>query len=230
MVHFISIRERQKTDGEYAKVFMQNIWNLHRLPSSVILDSDPMFTRKFWVELMGGLDIRLRKSIAFHPQTDGQTKRVNQSLEHYLYQSCNYEQDNWFDLLPLAEYAYNNSATKATRMVPLYANYGFHPGTTYLVEKESKNPASRNYAHLLESVHDLYLKYVEEICKRMGKCYDRGGKEPPPYGVGDLVLLNGKHIRMRRAAKKYDAKLFGLFKVKKQVGPEGQAVEFELPS
>ena len=81
--------------------------------------------------------MQLRKSIAFHPQTDGLTKRVNQSLEQYLWQYCNYEQDNWNDLLPLAEYAYNNSATMTTQMSPFFVNYGFHPRTNWPVEKES---------------------------------------------------------------------------------------------
>ena len=64
----------------------------------------------------------------------------------------------------------------------------------------------------------------------MGKYYDRAIKETPPYSVGDLVMLNGKHIRTRWAAKKLDAKLIWLFKVEKLVGPEGQSVELELPS
>ena len=128
------------------------------------------------------------------------------------------------------EYAYNNSATTATQMSSVYANYGFHPRTTWPVEKESKNPASRNYAHCIESVHDLCLKCLEETRERMGKYYHRARKEPPPYGVGDLVMLNGKHIRTRRAAKKVDAKIFGPFNVKKLVGPDGQSVELELPS
>ena len=96
------------------KLFLENIWKLHGLRSSIITDRDPVFTSKFWAELMGRLDIRLRKSTACHPQTDGQTKRVNQSLQQYLCQYCNYEQDNWNYLLQLAEYAYNNSATMAT--------------------------------------------------------------------------------------------------------------------
>ena len=136
---------------------------------------------------------------------------------------------NCNDLLPLAEYAYNNSATMATPMSPFYMNYGFHPWTTWPVEKESKNPASRNYAHWIESMHDLCLKRLEETCERMGKYYNTARKEPPPYGVGDLVLINVKQIRTRRAAKKLDAKLFGPFKVKKLVGPEGQSVELEQP-
>ena len=63
----------------------------------------------------------------------------------------------------------------------------------------------------------------------MGKYYDRSRKEAPPYLVGDLVMLNGKNIRMRRAAKKLDAKLLGPFQVVRLVGQGGQSVELELP-
>ena len=178
---------------------------------------------------MGRLDVRLRKSTAFHPQTDGQTESVNQSLEQYLRQYCNYEQDNWNDLLPLAEYTYNNSVTTATQMSPFFANYGFNPRTNWPVEKESKNPASRDYAHWMESVHELCVKRHEETRERMGEYYDRSRQEVPPYSVGVLVMLNGKNTRTRRAAKKLDAKLFGPFKVVRLVGQGGQTVELELP-
>src|SRR5436853_4508670 len=82
----------------------------------------PCSLASFGPELMERLDVRLRKSTAFRPQTDGQTERVNQTLEQYLRKYCNYEQDNWCDLLPLAEYAYNNSATTATNMSPFFVN------------------------------------------------------------------------------------------------------------
>ena len=137
---------------------------------------------------MGRLDVRLRKSTAFHPQTDGQTERVNQSLEQYLRQYCNYEQDNCYDLLPLVEYAYNNSATTATQMSPFFGNYGFLPRTNWPVETESKNPASRNYGRWMESVHELYVKCLVETRERMGKYYDRSRTEAPSYSVGDLVM------------------------------------------
>ena len=76
-------------------------------------------------------------------------------------------------MLPLAEYAYNNSATMATQMSPFFANYGFHLQTNWPVEKETKNPASRNYAHWMESVHELCVKRLEETHERIGKYYDR---------------------------------------------------------
>ena len=81
----------------------------------------------------------------------------------------------------------------------------------------------------MESVHELCVKCLEETREHMGKYYDRSQKEAPPYAVGDLVMLNGKNIRKRQAAKKLDAKLFGPFKVVRLVGQGGQSVELELP-
>ena len=112
---------------------------------------------------------------------------------------------------------------------PFYANYGFYSQTTWLLENKSKNPTPRNYAQWIESVHNHCLKRLEQTCERMGKYYNKARQEPPLYGVGDLIILNGKQIWKRRAVKKLDTKLFGLFKVKKLVEPEGQLVEFELP-
>ena len=94
MAHFVPVKDGQKTDKGCAKLFLENICKLHGLPSSIISDRDPVFTSKFWAELMGRLDVQLRKSTACHLQTDGQTERCDQSLEQYLCQYCNYEQDN----------------------------------------------------------------------------------------------------------------------------------------
>ena len=229
MAHFVPVKNGPKTAEGCAKLFLENIWKLHGLPSSIISDRDPVFTSRFWAELMERHNVRLRKSTAFHPQTDGFTERVNQSVEEYLRQYCNYEQDNGYDLLPLVEYVYNNSATTAAQMRPFFANYGFRPRTNWPVEKESKHPVSRNYVHWTDSEHELCVKRLEESRERMGKYYDCSRKEAPPYLVGDLVMLNGKNIRTQRAVKKLDAKLFGPFKVVRLVGQGGQSVELELP-
>ena len=171
MAHFIPVKDGQKTAEGCAKLFLENIWKLQGLSSSIISDRDHVFTSKFLAESMGRLDVRLRQSTAVHPQTDGQTERVNQSLEQYLREYCNYEQDSWYDLLPPAAYAYNNSATTASQICPFYANYGCHPQTNWPVEKESKNPASRNYAPWMENVHELCVKRLEETRERMRKYY-----------------------------------------------------------
>jgi len=64
--------------------------------------------------------------MVYHPQTDGQTARTNQVLKGYLWTFVNYDQNDWYQLFPLAEHAYYNSATNADNMTPFFANYGFH--------------------------------------------------------------------------------------------------------
>ena len=93
------------------------------------------------------MGIRPRTSASFHPQTDGQTERVNQVIEAYLRPYLNKEQDDWTDLLPMAEHSYNNSVTSATRMTPFYANYGRHLETLNPQRTEVMNPAAHAYAH-----------------------------------------------------------------------------------
>ena len=174
------------------------------------------------------LKVDRNMSTAYHPQTDGQTERVNQSVEAYLRQFCNYEQNDWVEILPMAEYAYNNSATTAHGLTPFYANYGYHPRTNWPVEAEAKNPAGRNYAHWMSSVHEWCLERLKDTSERMKKYYDVKVKEAPQYRVGDLVMLNGKHLKTRRPCKKLDHKLQGPFKVAKILSPS--AVKLTLPS
>jgi len=68
-------------------------------------------------------------STAYHPQTDGQTERVKQVLEGYLRIFVNYNQNDWYHLLPRDEFDYNNSITNTYEMTPFFANYGYHPQT-----------------------------------------------------------------------------------------------------
>src|SRR5438128_9078001 len=99
------------------------------------------------------LDIKQKLLTAFHLETDEQTERVNQSLEQYLRMFSNYEQNNWSELLPMAEFLYNNSITTATGLFSFYANYRYHPETHWLISRTSQNSAANIYAYWLPEVH-----------------------------------------------------------------------------
>ena len=73
------------------------------------------------------LGITVKLLTAHHPETYGQTERQNQKLEHYLWSYVNYFQDDWAQWLPLAEFAANNTVSKSSRMIPFFANKGYHP-------------------------------------------------------------------------------------------------------
>ena len=127
MAHFIPLEADKKNSEDLARIFAQEIWRLDGLPQDIMSDRDSRFASNTWKDFLPVTGIRPRISTAFHPQTDGQTERVNQVIEAYLRQYINQEQDDWVDLLPMEEHTYNNSVTSATRMTPFYANYGSHP-------------------------------------------------------------------------------------------------------
>jgi len=78
-------------------------------------------------ELNRLLGIQTTPSTAYHPQTDGQTERVNQEIEQYLRLFVNHRQDDWVEWLPLAEFTHNNRIQASTRQTPFMLNYGQHP-------------------------------------------------------------------------------------------------------
>jgi len=81
---------------------------------------------------MQQLQVKLNLSTAFHPHSDGQTERVNQTLEQYLRSYCSYQQDDGVLLLPFTEHAYNTSMSESRKASPFERNYGFSPQTQWL--------------------------------------------------------------------------------------------------
>lgn len=118
--HFMALAHPFKA-SDVAQVFMDTVYKLHGLPLNIISDRDPVFTSKFWKELMGKLGVKLNMSTAYHPQTDGQTERVNQCLETYLRCMTFEKQKNWVRYLALAEWWYNSSYHRAIKMTPFEA-------------------------------------------------------------------------------------------------------------
>ena len=108
-------------------IFLVHVFLKHGTPTDIISDRGKHFISQFWRSLCRLLDIKANLSTAYHPETDGQTERVNQILEQYLHIFVNYQQDDWEHLLPLAEFAYNNTQHSATSVTLFFTNKGFHP-------------------------------------------------------------------------------------------------------
>ena len=83
--------------------------------------------KSFTQELYRLLGIKIAASTAYHPQTDGQTERLNQEIEQYLHLFVNERQDDWNELLPLAEFQYNNHIHSSTQETPFMLDTGRHP-------------------------------------------------------------------------------------------------------
>ena len=121
MAHFIGLHENATTK-DIPDTLLREVWKLHGLPTEIISDMDPKFSGEFWESLCKMLGVKRRMLTAYHPQTDGKTERTNQVLEGCLRTFVNYDQNDWYQLLPLAEHPYNNSATNADKMTRFFAN------------------------------------------------------------------------------------------------------------
>ena len=131
-MHFIPTH-MTVTVEEVARLFLHQVWKLHSLSKCVVLDHGSQFVAHFTRELYRLLGIKLASSTAWHPQTDRQMKRVNQELDQYLWLFVNEQQDNWYNLLPMAEFQHNNHVHSTTQQPPFLLNtrripcMGFEP-------------------------------------------------------------------------------------------------------
>ena len=216
------------TGEETAKLFIENVYKYHGLPDDIISDRGTQFTSKFWQSLFKILQVKIKLSSAYHPQTDGQTERVNQVLEQYLRCSINYHQDNWVDLLPIAEFAYNNTFQESIWQTPFFANYAYHPRFDSLNLSQTENPAAQDLISRLLEIHKEMKTRLVEAQERQKMNADKSRKQHPKILVGDKVWLLCRNLKTRRPSDKLDYRHLGPFIVSKQINEV--AYRLDLPT
>ena len=117
MAHFISSTIKQTTEQVWPDCW-QSAWKLHGLPQKIITDQATVFTSEWWVSTMAKEQIDHRITTAYYPQANRKAERTNQELKQYLRKYTNHQQDNWPELVPLAEYAYNTTKMRETDFTP----------------------------------------------------------------------------------------------------------------
>lgn len=124
--HFVAL-SHPFTALQVAQLYMDNIYKLHGLLGSIIFDKDRIFTSQVWQQLFKLSDTQLLMISSYHPQTDGQTERLNQCLEAFLRCTVHACPKQWTKWLPLAEYWYNTSYHSALKLTPFEVSYGHPP-------------------------------------------------------------------------------------------------------
>lgn len=126
--HFIPMKH-PFTAFKVATEFMNHVYKLHGMPGMIVSDRDRIFTSRLWQELFRLADTTLHMSSSYHPQTDGQSKRLNQCVEGFLRCMVHSCPKKWAAWLPLAEYWYNTSFHSALGQTPFEVLYGYPPRT-----------------------------------------------------------------------------------------------------
>jgi len=137
---------------DLACIFLSQVFVKHGTLTDIVSNRGKHFISQFWRSLCQLLGIKANLSTAYHPETDGQTEQVNQILEQYFWVYVNYQQDDWVNLLPLAEFTYNNMSHSATMVTPFFTNKGFHPN--------SKCPSNLLCQRLLTKLLQISRSYI----------------------------------------------------------------------
>lgn len=152
LVHFIPTNEVIDSN-DTTTLYLHNIWKHHRTLEEIISNRGLVFVPKFTKRLYELLCIKPSPTTTFHPQSDNQTERINQILEQYLHIFMARRQDDWSDLLSIAEFAYNNSLHSAIGYSPFFAIYGYNLALSITMPTTTTVLAAKQRIHQLQEIH-----------------------------------------------------------------------------
>jgi hypothetical protein len=221
VAHFIPIKTTY-SGLQLAELHMSRIVCLHGVPKKIVSDRGTQFTSKFWERLYEILDTQLRFSSAYHPQTDGQTKRVNHILEDMLRACALQYGRSWEKSLPDAEFSYNNNYQKSLKIAPFEMLYRRRRCRTPLFWNETGERKVFGPDILQEAEKQVCM--VREnlrVTQSRQKSYIDHRRREISFEVGDFVYLKVSPMRGLRHSKvlgKLAPRFIGQFKILEKRG------------
>jgi Integrase zinc binding domain len=216
--HFLPTHTTIMAEGA-ANLFYRHVWCHHGLPRRVVSDCGSQFVADFMTELYRLLGITVALSTAYHPQTDGQTERVNQELEQYLRLFTNEQQSDWDDYLPLGEFSYNNHVHLSMQQTPFLLDTGCHPRMGFEpLEQRSAIEAINEFTDCMAKGLEEAKAALTRAQDEYAKYYDRCRLPAPMFKVGDKVWLDASDIHTTRPLAKLAHRRLGPYKIEKAIG------------
>jgi hypothetical protein len=228
LAHFIPT-VTTATAADTARLFVDNIVKAHGLPLDIVSDRDSKFTSKFWAAVCEMWGVARKMSSSFHPQTDGQTERMNKVLEEYLRHFVSPHQRDWDLKLPAAEFAINDTYQASIGTTPFFLTYGQHPLTPVrAVEARTNVPAAIDFVLTIrESVKRA--KQLMLAAQQRQKAYFDRKRRDVVFEPGQQVFLSTQHIRLKSiGTQKLLPRFIGPFAVVQRIGEN--AYKLQLPA
>ncbi|UTT88940.1 hypothetical protein NDA17_004338 [Ustilago hordei] len=205
------------TAKQTAVLLYGHMVRLFGYPDHMVSDRGRQFISGAWKAFAEQMGVKHSLSTAYHPQTDGQTERVNQVIEQYLRMYCNYEQNDWANLLDTAAFVYNNMVHNSIGVSPFFACYGWNPKAhPDIPQRLGVNDPGR-FEYLMDGKERCkYLQeQIREAQRRSVNQYNRKHKDIE-FKVGDMVYINRRNWKTRRPTPKLDTWFAGPYPVQER--------------
>ena len=178
IMHFVATTEETSAEG-LARLLWDNVWKLqlHGLLESVVSDRGLQFAAELMKELNRMLGIKTKLLTVFHPQTDGQTERMNQELEQYLWFFIKNRQKDWPEWLAAAKFTVNNKVHTATKVSPFMANYGKELRMGGDIRRKGKVESATKFVERMKKVYEEAEAVLKKTQEEMKRYTDRGRKK-----------------------------------------------------
>ena len=185
------------------RLFRDNMWKLHGLPESIMLDKEPYFVAEMTKELNGMLYIETKLSMSFYSQIDGQTEHMNQKLEQYLQFFIDHRQKDWSEWLVSAEFTINNKVHLTTKVSPFIANYRRELRMGVDLRRKGKIEKAIEFAERMRKIQKETGAALKRVQEEMKWQADRERKEAELWKIEDRIMLSTKDLVFKeRLAKK----------------------------
>ena len=195
------------TSQQLAQLFILHIFSKHGVPSHITSDCGMEFVSHFsnplephWTWSFTSLPDILPKV------TDKPNKLIRLWNSTYKSMYCNYQQDNWFELLPLAEFSYNNTLSATTGITPFFANKGYHPNLTVHPKHDLASAHAHNFVTDLDELHQQLQQHIAEAQCRYQTSADSRWLPAPEFKFWSQVFVKAQYFRTTRPSKKLSSK------------------------
>uniref|UniRef100_A0A0W0GBE0 Reverse transcriptase-rnase h-integrase n=1 Tax=Moniliophthora roreri TaxID=221103 RepID=A0A0W0GBE0_MONRR len=214
-VIFIPCNKKIDATGT-AELLFEHVYKRFGLLDKIISDQDPQFAAEVFREMGRILGIKQMLSTTYHSQMDGETERVNQEVEIYLWFFCAKEQTKWKDLLHFAEFTHNSRTQSITCQTPFYLTMGYHPRPLPTVFNKSSIPSIKQRTLELKKLQEEMSALLDISAQRIK---ERSHRTFNKFEKGQKVWLEGKNLSLGYPSPKLSPKCEGPFEIEEVLGP-----------
>ncbi|KAK3557679.1 hypothetical protein QTP70_033641 [Hemibagrus guttatus] len=217
------------TAMQTAEAMFQHMFQNFGLPKDIVSDRGSQFTSRVWGSLCAQLGIGVSLSSVYHPQSNGQTERLNQEIGRFLRSYCSREQQRWSEFLLWAEYTQNSLIHSSMGLTPFQCVLGYQPPLFPWSGEPSDVPAVEEWYRLSQEVWERAHVRLQRAVRRQRIQADRHHRPHPSYQVGQKVWLSNRNLRLKLPCHKLSPKFVGPFEIIRQVNPVAYRLRLLAP-